>query len=67
MHLFHSLYHGDGRLLATGEYMLIHVNLQTRSACEPTPAVASKLAEIAAAHTALPVPEGAGRAVGQRR
>jgi carnitine 3-dehydrogenase len=67
MHLFHSLYHGDGRLLATGEYMLIHVNLQTRSACEPTPAVAAKLAEIAAAHAALPVPEGAGRAVGQRR
>jgi carnitine 3-dehydrogenase len=67
MHLFHSLYHGDGRLLATGEYMLIHVNLNTRSACEPTPAVAEKLAEIAAAHAALPVPEGAGRAVGQRR
>jgi len=67
MHLFHSLYHGDGRLLATGEYMLIHVNLTTRSACEPTPAVAAKLAEIATAHTALPMPEGAGRAVGQRR
>jgi carnitine 3-dehydrogenase len=67
MHLFHSLYHADGRLLATGEYMLIHVNLNTRSACEPTPAVAEKLAEIAAAHAALPVPEGAGRAVGQRR
>ncbi len=67
MHLFHSLYHGDGRLLATGEYMLIHVDLKTRSACEPAPAVASKLAEIAAAHAALPAPEGAGRAVGQKR
>ncbi|MHA1538719.1 MAG: carnitine 3-dehydrogenase [Alphaproteobacteria bacterium] len=71
MHLFHSLYHGtpdsDGRLLATGEYMLIHVNLQTRSACEPAPMVAAKLAEIAAAHAALPQPEGAGRSVGQRR
>jgi carnitine 3-dehydrogenase len=67
MHLFHSLYHGDGRLLATGEYMLIHVNLTTRSACEPAPAVALRLAEIAAAHAALPVPEGAGRAVGQKR
>jgi carnitine 3-dehydrogenase len=67
MHLFHRLYHADGRLLATGEYMLIHVNLNTRSACEPAPAVAAKLAGIAAAHAALPVPEGAGRAVGQRR
>jgi len=67
MHLFHSLYHGDGRLLATGEYMLIHVNLNSRSACEPAPAVGAKLAEIAAAHAALPQPEGTGRAVGQRR
>jgi len=32
MHLFHFLYHGDGRLLATGEHMLIHVSLETRSA-----------------------------------
>ncbi len=67
MHLFHSLYHGDGRLLATGEYMLIHVNLKSRSACEPAPAVAAKLGGIATAHAALPVPEGMGRAVGQRR
>jgi carnitine 3-dehydrogenase len=67
MHLFHALHHGDGRLLATGEYMLIHVNLATRSACEPAPAVAAKLARIAALHAKLPLPEGAGRAVGQKR
>ena len=67
MHLFHSLHHGDGRLLATGEYLLIHVNLDTRSACEPAPAVGARLAEIAAAHAALPQPDGVGRAVGQRR
>ena len=67
MHLFHSLYHGDGRLLATGEYMLLHVDLKTRASCEPAPAVAKKLAEIAALHAKLPAPEGAGRAVGQRR
>jgi carnitine 3-dehydrogenase len=67
MHLFHSFYHQDGRLLATGEYMLIHVDLKTRTACEPAPVVAEKLAEIAAAHAALPVPDGVGRAIGQRR
>ena len=67
MHLFHSLHHSDGRLLATGEYMLIHVNLETRSACEPTPAVAAKLIELATAHAALPMPEGMGRSVGQKR
>jgi carnitine 3-dehydrogenase len=56
MHLFHSLHHADGRLLATGE-----------SACEPAPAVAAKLTELAAAHAALPMPEGMGRAIGQKR
>jgi carnitine 3-dehydrogenase len=67
MHLFHTLYHGDGRLLATGEYMLLHVSLSTRASCEPAPAVAAKLAEIATLHAKLPVPDGAGRAVGQKR
>ncbi|HUF86184.1 MAG TPA: carnitine 3-dehydrogenase [Thermohalobaculum sp.] len=67
MHLFHALRHGDGRLLATGEYMLIHVDLASRAACEPGPGVARKLAEIAALHARLPVPEGAGRAVGRKR
>ena len=32
MHVFHWLHHGDGRLLATGEHMLLHVSLKTRSA-----------------------------------
>jgi len=67
MHLFHSLHHGDGRLLATGEYMLLHVDLKTRASCKPAPAVAKKLAEIAALHAKLPSPEGAGRAVGQKK
>ncbi|MEM6664307.1 MAG: carnitine 3-dehydrogenase [Pseudomonadota bacterium] len=66
MHLFHTMRHGDGRLLATGEHMLLHVSLETRATCDPGPAVRSKLEEIAALHAALPLPEGAGRAVGQR-
>lgn len=66
MHLFHRLHHGDGRLLATGEYMLVHVDLSTRRACPPAPEVAAKLAEVAALHAKLPRPEGAGRAVGER-
>ena len=66
MHLFHTMKHGDGRVLATGEHMLLHVSLETRATCEPGPAVAAKLGEIAALHAALPQPEGVGRAVGQR-
>jgi carnitine 3-dehydrogenase / betainyl-CoA thioesterase len=66
LHLFHRLTSGD-RLLATGEHMLIHVSLASRAASAPGPAVAAKLAEIAAAQAGLPAPEGLGRAVGQRR
>ena len=66
MHLFHEMRNGGGRLLATGEHMLLHVSLQTRATCEPAPAVRAKLEEIAALHAGLPAPEGAGRAVGQR-
>ncbi|WP_090158972.1 thioesterase family protein [Loktanella sp. DSM 29012] len=65
MHLFHRMWAGD-RLLATGEHMLIHVSLTTRSACAPSDAVAIPLARIAAAHAGLPMPDGAGRAVGRK-
>ncbi|MEL6217515.1 MAG: carnitine 3-dehydrogenase [Pseudomonadota bacterium] len=67
MRLFHALWHSDGRLLATGEQMLIHVSLETRAACVPEDAVADRLAEIAARHADLPLPEGAGRGIGAPR
>lgn len=67
MRLFHSMYHGDGRLLATGEHMLVHVSLETRAACAPSAEVETKLVEIAGLHAGLPMPDGAGRAVGQGR
>ena len=67
MQLFHCLYHGDGRLLATGEHMLIHVSLATRAACEPVSPVREKLARIATLHANLPLPDGVGRSVGQAR
>ena len=40
MHLFHSLYHQSGQLLATGEHMLLHVDMKLRRASEPSNAVA---------------------------
>jgi carnitine 3-dehydrogenase len=68
LRVFHWLRNAaDGRLLATGEHLLIHVSLATRAAADPGPAVAAKLAEIAALHARLPAPEGLGRAVGQPR
>lgn len=67
LRLFHRLYHADGRELATGEHLLVHVNLESRRAAEPAPAVAAKAAELAAAHADLAWPEEAGRAIGQAR
>ena len=67
MQLFHHLYEagGDGpRLLATGEHMLIHVDMNSRASSLPSAAVAAKLAALAAAHESLPRPDGAGRAIG---
>jgi len=68
LQLFHHLYaaEGDGppRLLATGEHMLIHVDMNSRSSSLPSEKVAARLAELAAAHAGLPRPEGAGRAIG---
>ena len=65
LHLFHRMFEGD-RELATGEHMLIHVNLATRKASDPDARVSQPLARVAAAHAKLPRPKGAGAAVGIR-
>lgn len=66
LHLFHWLHHGDGRLLATGEHMLLHVSLKTRASAEPARDVFEKLSRFVEAHAKLPAPDGLGRAVGQK-
>ncbi|TNF12452.1 MAG: carnitine 3-dehydrogenase [Rhodobacteraceae bacterium] len=66
LHLFHFLRAGDGRLAATVETLLLHVDLTTRRSAAPAPHVAEAVETWAARHDALPLPEGAGRAVGQR-
>lgn len=66
MHLFHRLCGADGALAATVETLLLHVNLNTRTTCLPSKAVSEQLANYAAAHTAMPMPENAGRHDGQR-
>ncbi len=65
LHLFHRMMEGD-RLIATGEHMLIHVSLETRKASLPDARVSIPLAKLAAAHADLPLPKGAGAAVGVR-
>ena len=65
LHLFHQMFAQD-RLLASGEHLLIHVDLQTRRSSLPSSRVGARLGEIAAAHGALERPEGVGRAVRAR-
>jgi carnitine 3-dehydrogenase len=65
MHLFHTMYEGD-RVLASGEHMLIHVDLATRRASDPAPQIAQNLTRLSDAHADLARPDGAGAAVGVR-
>ena len=66
LHLFHWLHHDDGRLLATAEHMLIHVDLKTRGASMPSDLVLDRMERIYNAHKKLPTPEGISRAVGDK-
>jgi carnitine 3-dehydrogenase len=66
IHLFHRLHHADGRLLATGEQMMLHVDTAKHRAAEAAPEVLAVLGELAAAHRALPVPVEAGRGIGMK-
>ena len=65
MHLWHEMYEGE-RLLATGEHFLLHVSLKDRRPCDPSDGIVAALERVATAHAKLSVPDGAGRAVGQR-
>lgn len=53
LRLLHKMYHSDGRLLASGEQMLLHVSLETRKSCPPTASVLSNKVRLAAAHAGL--------------
>lgn len=64
-HIWHELWVAE-TLCATGEQLLLHVDLTTRRSALPPPAMADWLARAAMAHAALPLPEGLGRHVGQR-
>ncbi|MEY8799231.1 carnitine 3-dehydrogenase [Leisingera sp. XS_AS12] len=66
MHLFHRLFGPEGKLAATVETLLLHMDLNARGTSLPSPQVADKLASFAGAHAGLPLPDGVGRHVGQR-
>ncbi|MDP4034101.1 MAG: carnitine 3-dehydrogenase [Pseudorhodobacter sp.] len=57
----------DGAAVATVEQMLLHVDMARGKACAAPQVILDRLLPIANAHVALPRPEAAGRAVGQRK
>lgn len=66
LHLFHRLFTSkENRLLATGEHMLLHVDLAASKVRPVLNPVAGEMARLTAAHTTLPMPSEAGR-VGRR-
>ncbi len=68
LHYFSRIHDAKtGDVLATAEQMMVHVDSKAAKAC-PAPAhVLAKVKEIADAHASLPVPEGFGRQVGQKK
>ncbi len=68
LHLFHVLTDPrSGETLATGEYMLLHVDTNAGRVCPWLEPVAERVAAAATAHAELPLPDGAGRSVGLTR
>ncbi len=68
MHIFYRLHASEGdRLLATTEAMYLHVNRESGRVCRASPEILAKAQRIADAHADLPVPDAAGRYVGQRK
>jgi len=65
LHLWHELRVGE-RLCATGEQLLLHVDLASRRSAAPRADVGAWFTRAQAAHAALPDPDGLGRHVGQR-
>jgi len=63
MHLFHRLLNAEGKVAATVETLLLHVDLTTRRTSLPSDAVMAKLATFAKEHSALPRPDTAGKGI----
>ncbi|MFZ9948611.1 MAG: carnitine 3-dehydrogenase [Gemmobacter sp.] len=54
-------------IVATIEQMMLHVDMKAGRTCPAPAAIRARLDPIVAAHAALPLPEGAGRHIGQGR
>ena len=68
LHIFHAMHNADsGELLATGEQMLLHVDMKAGRATPMPPWLLEHMQAIHAAHASLPRPAQAGASIGIRR
>ena len=64
IHYFQELRHAEeGWVSATSENMTLHVDMTAKKVAPFPPSVVQALAAMKAAHSKLPVPEGAGRRI----
>ena len=61
IHHYYEMFHGDGYLAATVEFMSLHIDLETRKVTPFPDPIQARLAEMLAAHGELEVPERVGR------
>lgn len=65
LHLWHEMWVGEAQC-ATGEQLLLHMDLRARASAPPPGPIAGWLARAQVAHGPLPLPDGFQRYVGQR-
>lgn len=62
LHFFHEMYHGrTGKLLATTEQMLLHVDTKAQKATAMAPGIHEALSAIMSAHGGMARPDNVGR------
>jgi carnitine 3-dehydrogenase len=68
LHIFHSMHNaGTGELLATGEQMLVHVDLSAGRSCAMPDDLLARVLAVLAAHSVLSRPAQAGRNIAIKR
>ena len=68
LHIFHTMHNAvSGALLATGEQMLVHVDLAAGKSCSMPAEIQRRVTAIRAAHADLPLPPQSGRTIAIRR
>ncbi len=69
MHIFHAMYNGEtNAMLATGEYMVLHVSMADGARAKPFPDdLITRMADVVAEHQRLPLPDRVGRAMTMKK